>query len=154
MRLRRGGIGSMSREVVVEMSDSVGGKKRLRKIIDLLGFVASGLMVFFVFYGVANILFSPIFNRAFNYPQECTIVGGAKGVSRSKSSSGNYYIYVETTDCPDMRYQGVRNGLTLEEVADRIDLLEGQKVTVDVGYWQLPLSDTEIVGIEGLDLSK
>lgn len=152
---------SMSKEIVGEEpvvssegQESV-GRGRAK---TLQGRVFAGFLFFLlispVVYGIANILFSPIFNRAFNYPQECTIVGGAKGVSRSKSSSGNYYIYVETTDCPDMRYQGVRNGLTLEEVADRIDLLEGQKVTVDVGYWQLPLSDTEIVGIEGLDLSK
>lgn len=151
----------MSKEIVGEESvedsvgkNSVGGKKKPWTVERVVALVASVVIFFPVVYGIANILFSPIFNRAFNYPQECTIVGGAKGVSRSKSSSGNYYIYVETTDCPDMRYQGVRNGLTLEEVADRIDLLEGQKVTVDVGYWQLPLSDTEIVGIEGLDLSK
>ncbi|WP_180377861.1 hypothetical protein [Rothia nasimurium] len=49
---------------------------------------------------------------------------------------------------------GNRNGLTRTEVANRIDALAGERVTVDVGVWQLPFSPTMIVGIEGLDLSK
>lgn len=120
------------------------------KVRALLFLLIFGLPVV---YGISTVLFSTPFNRAFNHPVQCTIVGAAKGESRSKSYSGNSYVFVATTDCPEMRYKGDRNGLTRQEVAERIDRLAGQKVTVDVGYWQVPFSDTLIVGIEGLDLS-
>lgn len=141
------------------MSESVEGKKpngwrymspweRVRNLV--------GLSIFLVpmVYGVATVLVSTPFNRAFNHPVQCTIVGAAKGESRSKSYSGNSYVYVEASDCPGMRYVGERNGLTRAEVAERIDALAGQRVTVDVGYWQAPFSDTLIVGVEGLDLGR
>lgn len=105
-------------------------------------------------FGITTLLFATPFNKIFNYEKECTISGAAAGSSGSKSSSSSYYIYVKSPDCEGMRYYGPRNGLNHDEVADRIDLLEGQTVTVDVGYWQVPFSDTFIVGIEGLDLSQ
>ena len=120
------------------------------KIRALLFLVIFGLPVV---YGISTVLLSTPFNKAFHHPVQCTIVGAAKGESRSKSYSGNSYVFVATTDCPEMRYKGDRNGLTRQEVAERIDRLKEQKVTVDVGYWQFPFSDTDIVGIEGLDLS-
>ena len=119
----------------------------------VLAIIASIVIFAPMVYTIISLLFAPTFNRTFNHPIQCTIVGAAKGESRSKSYSGNSYVYVKTTDCPEMRYKGNRNGLTRQEVAERIDRLAGQKVTVDVGYWQFPFSDTDIVGIEGLDLS-
>ncbi|WP_237196488.1 hypothetical protein [Rothia nasimurium] len=119
----------------------------------VLAIIASIVIFAPMVYTIISLLFAPTFNRTFNHPIQCTIVGAAKGESRSKSYSGNSYVYVKTTDCPGMRYEGDRNGLTRQEVAERIDRLKGQKVTVDVGYWQFPFSDTDIVGIEGLDLS-
>ena len=119
----------------------------------VLAIIASIVIFAPMVYTIISLLFAPTFNRTFNHPIQCTIVGAAKGESRSKSYSGNSYVYVKTTDCPGMRYEGDRNGLTRQEVAERIDRLAGQKVTVDVGYWQFPFSDTDIVGIEGLDLS-
>ncbi|MDT0190790.1 hypothetical protein [Rothia terrae] len=119
----------------------------------VLAIIASIVIFAPMVYGISTVLLSTPFNRAFNHPVQCTIVGASKGESRSKSYSGNSYVFVATTDCPEMRYKGDRNGLTRQEVAERIDRLAGQKVTVDVGYWQVPFSDTLIVGIEGLDLS-
>ena len=119
----------------------------------VLAIIASIVIFAPMVYTIISLLFAPTFNRTFNHPIQCTIVGAAKGESRSKSYSGNSYVFVATTDCPEMRYKGDRNGLTRQEVAERIDRLAGQKVTVDVGYWQVPFSDTLIVGIEGLDLS-
>ncbi|MDY6051781.1 MAG: hypothetical protein SPI83_05145 [Rothia sp. (in: high G+C Gram-positive bacteria)] len=82
------------------------------------------------FYGMATVFFSTPFNRVFNYEKECTIAWGAVGSSGSKSYSGSSYVYVESPDCGGMRYVGKRHGLTHKEVADRVDLLEGQRVTL------------------------
>ena len=137
-----------------EHSSVQGKKKKLtlkeKLIYWPLAFILVGPMV----YGISTVLLSTPFNKAFHHPVQCTIVGAAKGESRSKSYSGNSYVYVKTTDCPGMRYVGDRNGLTRSEVAERIEKLKGQKVTIDVGSWQLPgKGDDVIVGIEGLDLS-
>ena len=120
----------------------------------VLAIIASIVIFAPMVYGGLYLLLSTPLNKAFNHPVQCTIVGAAKGESRSKSYSGNSYVYVKTTDCPGMRYVGDRNGLTRSEVAERIEKLKGQKVTIDVGSWQLPgKGDDVIVGIEGLDLS-
>ena len=136
-----------------EHSSVQGKKKKLTLIDKLVHLPLTLILIGTVVYGGLYLLLSTPLNKAFNHPIQCTIVGAAKGESRSKSYSGNSYVYVKTTDCPGMRYEGDRNGLTRQEVAERIDRLKGQKVTVDVGYWQFPFSDTDIVGIEGLDLS-
>ena len=136
-----------------EHSSVQGKKKKLTLIDKLVHLPLTLILIGTVVYGISTVLLSTPFNRAFHHPVQCTIVGAAKGESRSKSYSGNSYVFVATTDCPEMRYKGDRNGLTRQEVAERIDRLAGQKVTVDVGYWQVPFSDTLIVGIEGLDLS-
>ena len=136
-----------------EHSSVQGKKKKLTLIDKLVHLPLTLILIGTVVYGGLYLLLSTPLNKAFNHPVQCTIVGAAKGESRSKSYSGNSYVYVKTTDCPGMRYEGDRNGLTRQEVAERIDRLKGQKVTVDVGYWQFPFSDTDIVGIEGLDLS-
>ena len=136
-----------------EHSSVQGKKKKLTLIDKLVHLPLTLILIGTVVYTIISLLFAPTFNRTFNHPIQCTIVGAAKGESRSKSYSGNSYVFVATTDCPGMRYEGDRNGLTRQEVAERIDRLAGQKVTVDVGYWQFPFSDTDIVGIEGLDLS-
>ena len=136
-----------------EHSSVQGKKKKLTLIDKLVHLPLTLILIGTVVYGGLYLLLSTPLNKAFHHPVQCTIVGAAKGESRSKSYSGNSYVFVATTDCPEMRYKGDRNGLTRQEVAERIDRLKGQKVTVDVGYWQFPFSDTDIVGIEGLDLS-
>lgn len=128
-------------------------KKKLTLKEKLIYWPLAFLLVGPMVYTIISLLFAPPFNKAFHHPVQCTIVGAAKAESRSKSYSGNSYVYVKTTDCPGTRYEGNRNGLTRQEVAERIDRLAGQKVTIDVGYWQFPFSDTDIVGIKGLDLS-
>ena len=137
-----------------EHSSVQGKKKKLTLIDKLVHLPLTLILIGTVVYGGLYLLLSTPLNKAFNHPIQCTIVGAAKGESRSKSYSGNSYVYVKTTDCPGMRYVGDRNGLTRSEVAERIEKLKGQKVTIDVGSWQLPgKGDDVIVGIEGLDLS-
>lgn len=113
-----------------------------------------GLSIFLVpvVYGTATVLFSGTVNRAFHNPQQCTIEFAAAGESRTRSYSSSRYVVVRTSECGDMRFVGNRNGLTRTEVANRIDALAGERVTVEVGVWQMPFSPTMIVGIEGLDL--
>ena len=136
------------------MSESVEGKKpvsrseRIRAWLFLL--VVGGPIV----YGVSWFLLSPYFNRVFHYEKQCTIEWAAAGESRSKSYSGNPYIYVQTSDCGGLRFKGDRHGLTRAEVAERIDALAGQRVAVDVGVWQTPFAATDVVGFEGLDLGR
>lgn len=135
-----------------------GDEKKAKKPVTRRERIRAGIFVLVfglpMVFGITTLLFATPFNKIFNYEKECTISGAAAGSSGSKSSSSSYYIYVKSPDCEGMRYYGPRNRLNHDEVADRIDLLEGQTVTVDVGYWQFPFSDTDIVGIEGLDLSR
>lgn len=103
--------------------------------------------------GVAWVLFSTPFNRAFHYEKECTITAviSAKGGAKSYNSSSD--IYIQSPDCSDLEFKGSQYGLRDSQVVERIRDFKGQTVIVDVGYWQLPFSTTVIVGIEGLDLS-
>lgn len=105
-------------------------------------------------YGVAHVFLSGAVNRAFHYEKQCTITAVAvqSGGVRSYSSSSN--IYIQSPDCSDLRFVGDRHGLTRAEVAERIDALAGQRVTVDVGVWQTPFAATDVVGFEGLDLGR
>lgn len=122
------------------------------KFTDKVFVVGFGMVVLVMAYGTATVLFSGTVNRAFHNPQQCTIEFAAAGESRTRSYSSSRYVVVRTSECGDMRFVGNRNGLTRTEVANRIDALAGERVTVEVGVWQLPFSDVEIVGIEGLDL--
>lgn len=135
-----------------------GDEKKAKKPVTRGERIRAGLFVLVfvlpVVFSITSLLFATPFNKIFHYEKECTISGAAEGSSGSKSYSGSSYVYVKSPDCEGMRYYGPRHGLTHGEVADRIDLLEGQTVTVDVGYWQFPFSDTDIVGIKGLDLSR
>ncbi|MFW0181313.1 hypothetical protein [Rothia sp. P5766] len=141
------------------MSESVEGKKpngwrymspweRVRNLV--------GLSIFLVpmVYGVSWVLFSAHFNRAFHYEKQCTIEAAGVGHSRTKSYSGSSYISVKTADCGVVEFHGRLYGLRRAEVAERIDALAGQRVAVDVGYWQLPYNPMMIVGVEGLDLGR
>lgn len=136
------------------MSESVEGKKpvsrseRIRAWLFLL--VVGGPIV----YGVSWVLFSAHFNRAFHYEKQCTIEAAGVGHSRTKSYSGSSYISVKTADCGVVEFHGRLYGLRRAEVAERIDALAGQRVAVDVGYWQLPYNPMMIVGVEGLDLGR
>ncbi|WP_237207948.1 hypothetical protein [Rothia nasimurium] len=144
----------MNTENTLEKEDEGKVEKPVTRGERLLAIIGSVILIGPMVFSITTLLFATPFNKIFNYEKECTISGAAAGSSGSKSSSSSYYIYVKSPDCGGMRYYGPRNGLNHDEVADRIDLLEGQTVTVDVGYWQVPFSDTDIVGIEGLDLSQ
>ena len=122
------------------------------KFTDKVFVVGLGTVVIVIVYWISNVLLSSYVNRAFHNPQQCTIEFAAAGESRTRSYSSSRYVVVRTSECGDMRFVGNRNGLTRTEVANRIDALAGERVTVEVGVWQLPFSDVEIVGIEGLDL--
>ena len=142
--MSRGSKGSKPRRQGPKQQVTVG--ERVRAWLFLLVFGVP------VVYGVATVLFSGTVNRAFHNPQQCTIEFAVAGESRTRSYSSSRYVVVRTSECGDMRFVGNRNGLTRTEVANRIDALAGERVTVEVGVWQLPFSDVEIVGIEGLDL--
>lgn len=141
-------------QVRTSMGNSVEGKKpvsrgeRIRAGLFLLVF---GLPVA---CGIAWLLFSTPINRVLNHPEQCTIEESKAASSGSKSYSGSYYVAIKTSDCGILQYKGSRHGLSQDEVADRINDLAGRTVSVDVGIWQLPYSATDIVGIEGLDLSQ
>ena len=138
--------------------DSVPVQEGVGRAKTLGGRIAAGVVALLIFspmvYGVSWFLLSPYFNRVFHYEKQCTIEWAAAGESRSKSYSGNPYIYVQTSDCGGLRFKGDRHGLTRAEVAERIDALAGQRVTVDVGVWQTPFAATDVVGFEGLDLGR
>ncbi|WP_237202022.1 hypothetical protein [Rothia nasimurium] len=144
----------MNTENTLEKEDEGKVEKPVTRGERLLAIIGSVILIGPMVFSITTLLFATPFNKIFNYEKECTISEAAAGSSGSKSYSSSYYIYVKSPDCEGMRYYGPRNGLNHDEVADRIDLLEGQTVTVDVGYWQFPFSDTFIVGIEGLDLSQ
>lgn len=124
----------------------------------LRGRVFAGFLFFLLIspavYGTITILFSTFVNRAFHHPKECTITAVVAQKSGSKSSSSSSTIYIQSPDCSDLEFQGDRWGLSDKEVVEQIREFKGQKVVVEVGVWQVPLSPTVIVGIEGLDLSK
>ncbi len=122
------------------------------KFTDKVFVVGLGTVVIVIVYWISNVLLSSYVNRAFHNPQQCTIEFAVADESRTRSYSSSRYVVVRTSECGDMRFVGNRNGLTRTEVANRIDALAGERVTVEVGVWQLPFSDVEIVGIEGLDL--
>lgn len=151
----------MSKEIVGEESvegsvgkNSVGGKKKPWTVGRVVALVASVVILFPYVYGMSHVLLSGLINRAFHSPKECTItaVVAQKGGSKSSSSSSN--IYIQSPDCSDLRFVGSHWGYTHQEVAERIREFKGQKVVVEVGVWQTPFAATDIVGIEGLDLSK
>lgn len=120
------------------------------KIRALLFLVIFGLPVV---YGISTVLLSTPFNRAFHHPQQCTITAAISTTGGAKSYSSSSDIYIQSPDCSDLEFKGDQQGLRDAQVVERIRNFEGQNVTVDVGYWQVPFSPTVIVGIEGLDLS-
>lgn len=122
--------------------------ERIRAGLFLLVF--GGLVV----YGTATVLFQGTVNRAFHHPEQCTITAVVSKSSGSRSFSSSSRIYIQSPDCSDLAYQGKYHGLSDDELVERIREFKGQKVSVDVGVWQVPFSATRIVGIEGLDLSK
>lgn len=115
-----------------------------------------GLSIFLVpmVYGTATVLFSGTVNRAFHHSEECTITAAISRSSGSRSFSSSSSIYIQSPDCSDLVYQGKYHGLSDDELVERIREFKGQKVSVEVGVWQMPFSPTMIVGVEGLDLSK
>ncbi|WP_237207947.1 hypothetical protein [Rothia nasimurium] len=135
-----------------------GDEKKAKKPVTRGERIRAGLFVLVfglpMVLGVAWVLFSTPFNRAFHYEKECTITAviGAKGGAKSYNSSSD--IYIQSPDCSDLEFKGSQHGLRDDQVVERIRDFKGQTVTVDVGYWQLPFSTTVIVGIEGLDLSR
>ncbi|MFW0170621.1 hypothetical protein [Rothia sp. P4278] len=143
------------------MSKSVGSvpvQEGVGRAKTLGGRIAAGVVAVLIFspmvYGVSWVLFSAHFNRAFHYEKQCTIETAGVGHSRTKSYSGSSYISVKTADCGVVEFHGRLYGLRRAEVAERIDALAGQRVAVDVGYWQLPYNPMMIVGVEGLDLDR
>lgn len=135
-----------------------GDEKKAKKPVTRGERIRAGLFVLVfglpVVLGVAWVLFSTPFNRAFHHEKECTITAviGASGGAKSYNSSSD--IYIQSPDCSDLEFKGSQHGLRDDQVVERIRNFKGQTVKVDVGYWQLPFSPTVIVGIEGLDLSQ
>lgn len=124
------------------------------KFTDKVFVVGFGMVVLVMVYGVATVLFSGTVNRAFHHSEECTITAAISRSSGSRSYSSSSSIYIQSPDCSDLVYQGKYHGLSDDELVERIREFKGQRVSVEVGVWQLPFSPTMIVGIEGLDLSK
>ena len=119
----------------------------------VLAIIASIVIFAPMVYGISTVLLSTPFNRAFHHPQQCTITAAISTTGGAKSYSSSSDIYIQSPDCSDLEFKGDQQGLRDAQVVERIRNFEGQKVTVDVGYWQVPFSPTVIVGIEGLDLS-
>lgn len=92
----------------------------------------------------SHLLSTPV-NRTFNYEKECTI----ESVTGTSSD-----IQLNSPDCSDLEFKGSQRGLNDSQVIERINDLVGQKVTVNVGYWQTFSAPTMIVGIEGLDFDQ
>jgi len=124
------------------------------KFTDKVFVVGFGLAVLMTVYGIATVLFQGTVNRAFHHPEQCTITAVVSKSSGSRSFSSSSSIYIQSPDCSDLAYQGKYHGLSDGELVERIREFKGQKVSVNVGVWQVPFSATRIVGIEGLDLSK
>lgn len=124
------------------------------KLTDKVFVVGFGSVVLVMVYGIATVLFSGTVNRAFHHSEECTITAAISRSSGSRSFSSSSSIYIQSPDCSDLVYQGKYHGLSDDELVERIREFKGQKVSVEVGVWQMPFSATRIVGIEGLDLSK
>lgn len=124
------------------------------KFTDKVFVVGFGMVVLVMVYGVATVLLQGTVNRAFHHSEECTITAAISRSSGSRSYSSSSSIYIQSPDCSDLVYQGKYHGLSDDELVERIREFKGQKVSVEVGVWQLPFSPTMIVGIEGLDLSK
>lgn len=124
------------------------------KFTDKVFVVGFGMVVLVMVYGTATVLLQGTVNRAFHHPEQCTITAVVSKSSGSRSFSSSSRIYIQSPDCSDLAYQGKYHGLAEDELVERIRELKGQKVSVDVGVWQVPFSATRIVGIEGLDLSK
>ena len=144
--MSRGSKGSKPRRQGPKQQVTVG--ERVRAWLFLLVFGVP------VVYGVATVLFSGTVNRAFHHSEECTITAAISRSSGSRSYSSSSSIYIQSPDCSDLVYQGKYHGLSDDELVERIREFKGQKVSVEVGVWQMPFSPTMIVGIEGLDLSK
>ena len=144
--MSRGSKGSKPRRQGPKQQVTVG--ERIRAGLFLLVF--GGLFV----YGTATVLFQGTVNRAFHHSEECTITAAISRSSGSRSYSSSSSIYIQSPDCSDLVYQGKYHGLSDDELVERIREFKGQKVSVEVGVWQVPFSATRIVGIEGLDLSK
>ena len=144
--MSRGSKGSKPRRQGPKQQVTVG--ERIRAGLFLLVF--GGLFV----YGTATVLFQGTVNRAFHHSEECTITAAISRSSGFRSYSSSSSIYIQSPDCSDLVYQGKYHGLSDDELVERIREFKGQKVSVEVGVWQVPFSATRIVGIEGLDLSK
>ena len=124
------------------------------KFTDKVFVVGFGMVVLVMVYGVATVLLQGTVNRAFHHSEECTITAAISRSSGSRSFSSSSSIYIQSPDCSDLVYQGKYHGLSDDELVERIREFKGQKVSVEVGVWQMPFSATRIVGVEGLDLSK
>ena len=144
--MSKGSKGSKPRRQGPKQQVTVG--ERVRAWLFLLVFGVP------VVYGTATVLFSGTVNRAFHHSEECTITAAISRSSGSRSYSSSSSIYIQSPDCSDLVYQGKYHGLSDDELVERIREFKGQKVSVEVGVWQMPFSATRIVGIEGLDLSK
>ena len=144
--MSRGSKGSKPRRQGPKQQVTVG--ERVRAWLFLLVFGVP------VVYGTATVLFSGTVNRAFHHSEECTITAAISRSSGSRSYSSSSSIYIQSPDCSDLVYQGKYHGLSDDELVERIREFKGQKVSVEVGVWQMPFSATRIVGVEGLDLSK
>ncbi|WP_237225353.1 hypothetical protein [Rothia nasisuis] len=144
--MSKGSKGSKPRRQGPKQQVTVG--ERVRAWLFLLVFGVP------VVYGTATVLFSGTVNRAFHHSEECTITAAISRSSGSRSYSSSSSIYIQSPDCSDLVYQGKYHGLSDDELVERIREFKGQKVSVEVGVWQMPFSPTMIVGIEGLDLSK
>ena len=124
------------------------------KFTDKVFVVGFGMVVLVMVYGVATVLLQGTVNRAFHHSEECTITAAISRSSGFRSYSSSSSIYIQSPDCSDLVYQGKYHGLSDDELVERIREFKGQKVSVEVGVWQMPFSATRIVGVEGLDLSK
>ena len=144
--MSKGSKGSKPRRQGPKQQVTVG--ERVRAWLFLLVFGVP------VVYGTATVLFSGTVNRAFHHSEECTITAAISRSSGSRSYSSSSSIYIQSPDCSDLVYQGKYHGLSDDELVERIREFKGQKVSVEVGVWQMPFSATRIVGVEGLDLSK
>ena len=144
--MSKGSKGSKPRRQGPKQQVTVG--ERVRAWLFLLVFGVP------VVYGTATVLFSGTVNRAFHHSEECTITAAISRSSGFRSYSSSSSIYIQSPDCSDLVYQGKYHGLSDDELVERIREFKGQKVSVEVGVWQMPFSPTMIVGVEGVDLSK
>ncbi|WP_185174079.1 hypothetical protein [Rothia nasimurium] len=125
------------------------------KLTDKVFVVGFGSVVLVMVYAFLWFFLATPVNKAFHHSQECTITAAVNRSSGARSYSSSSNIYIQSPDCSHLVYEGKRYGLTNDEIVERIRELEGQRVSVDVGVWQMPFSSvTSVVGIEGLDLSK